>query len=285
MTSILQCHRMRIRCLLAVLALTATTCGRAHGACILTLLKDTSLQVIHGISVFSGVEGMRLRQGDVVETGPKASAQAQLECSGGAIVELGPSTAAYLYHQDEGAAEIILLSGWLKGETTTGNYRYASVPLTAATKSGNLLLHTDGHVAEAFLELGSATVDSGGAPVSSAKDRIFFARRAGKAVVTSDRPSAEFITLMPVVFRDALPPRLLRFAGAIPAQPRREHDVSYAEIEPLLTLPASWRRGLAERFSPRLQDRSFRQAIETHIAVLPDWKPILYPDNSKPASN
>lgn len=234
--------------------------------------------------MFQGVEGMRLRQGDVVETGPAATAQVQLECSD-AIIELGPSTEAYLFSQSGSAAETILLAGWLKGEATSGNQRYVSPLVSATTKGGNVLLHSDDRGTEVFVESGSANVSAGSASIASSREKIFFTRRTGKALMTANRPSEEFVGQMPVSFRDALPSRLSRFTGAKPPSPKREHDVSYAEIESLLTLPSGWRKGMAERFEPRLQDRSFRAAIESHIAALPEWKPILYPDKTASGSN
>jgi len=81
---------------------------------------------------------------------------------------------------------------------------------------------------------------------------------------------------MPKQFRDTLPPRQGRFSEK-PAEPKAEHPVSYAEIEPWLTAPSAWRRGLAERFAPRLSDPNFRKQIELHEHELPDWGPILHP--------
>src|SRR5579863_301345 len=84
---------------------------------------------------------------------------------------------------------------------------------------------------------------------------------------------------MPVSFRDVLPPRVSRFAGKKPPEPKSDHEVSYSDIDRLLRLPPTWRKGLVDRFRPRLEDRSFRQAIQAHIAALPDWKPALSADN------
>jgi len=78
-----------------------------------------------------------------------------------------------------------------------------------------------------------------------------------------------------VSFRDELPSRLARFAGAKPPVPKTDHDVSYAEVERWLT--SGWGRGLVSRFKPRIQDSAFRQAIEAHLSVLPEWEPVLHP--------
>jgi hypothetical protein len=219
---------------------------------------------------------MRIHQGDFFETGPAKTAQAQLEFTDGAIVELGPSTQVYLVSHSGAGAEIAMLAGWLKGETASGVYRYSSPLVTATTKGGNVLLHAAGDAAEVFVERGAASVGAGASgAIASSNDKIFFTRRAGKPVVAAGRPSAEFIDAMPGCFRDVLPPRLSRFEGKKPPVPKTDHEVSYAEIERWLT--SSWGRALVVRFKPRLEDSAFRQAIQAHLGVLPAWEPVLNP--------
>jgi hypothetical protein len=262
--------------LLAALALLAMPFLRSQEAGTLTLLKDTQLRVIRGFSVTRGVEGMQLRQGDILETGAEGTAQAQLELSGGAIVELGPSSQAYIYSQSPAAAEIVLLTGWLKGETTSGSYRYSSPLVSASTKGGNVLLHVTGDSADVFVERGAASIGIGGStPMPSSADKLFFTRRAGKPIAAAGRPSQDFVSAMPVCFRDVSPPRISHFASAKPPTPRSDHEVSYGEIDRWLS--SGWGKGLVGRFKPRLQDIAFRQAIEAHLAALPEWEPILHP--------
>jgi hypothetical protein len=246
----------------------------------LTLLKDSPLRVIRGCSVLIGIEGMKLRQGDILETGPAGTAQAQLEFANGAVVELGPSTRVFLFSQSGSSAELVLISGWLKGETTSGTYRYATPLVTAATKGGNVLVHA-GEATDVFVERGSASVAAGGSPLASSTTKIFFSRRAGKPVAAAGRPSQEFIGAMPVSFRDMLPSRMDRFKVKKAPEPKRDHDVSYAEVERWFALSPGWRRGFVERFKPRLEDSAFRQSIEDHLGVLPEWDPILHPEKHK----
>jgi hypothetical protein len=272
-------QRMRVRIPLFLFALFAATHGHAQDIGTVTLLRDTPLRVLRGVSVLQGAEGMRLRPGDFLVTGSTATAQAQLELSGGAIVEIGPSSEVYLFSVTASGAEIVLARGWLKGEATSGSYRYSNPLVSAASKGGNVLLHADDNEADVFVEQGVAQVSGGSAPIPTAADKIFFTRRAGKPIAVAGRPSAEFVGAMPISFRDVLPPRLERFAGKKAPEPRNDHEVSFADVEPLLRLPVAWRRGLVERFRPRLQDQGFRQAIEAHIASLPEWKPVLYADN------
>jgi hypothetical protein len=282
----MQTHRVRAHCLLSVVAVMAGAYAQSQEVGTITLIKDTPVRIIRGFSVYQGAEGMRLRQGDVLETGPEATSQVQMEFTSGAITELGPASHAYLFRVSGSAAEIILLTGWLKGETTSGNSSYVTSLATAATKGGNVLVRAGDTVANIFIERGAATVNSpGSAPISSSVERIFFTHQAGKPMAAAERPSAEFVGLMPVSFRDALPSRLPRFANAKPPTPKPEHDVTYEEIADLLRLPPGLRKGFVERFSPRLEDRSFRQAIENHLAALPEWRSVLYPDDRAPGSN
>lgn len=275
----MQSFRIRVRFLLFVVVLLGLY-AHAQDLCTLTLLKDTQLRVVRGVSVLPAIEGMRLHQGDFLATGPSATAQVQLEFPGGAVVELGPSTQALLFSLTANAVEIVTATGWLKGESTSGTYRYGSPPLTATTKGGNVLLRAGDDAADIFVERGVAAVSAGtSAPITSSSDKIFFTRRAGKPVIASGRPSPEFISAMPVSFRDALPPRISRFAGKKPPEPKSEREVSYSDIERLLKLPPQWRRGLVDRFAARLQDHNFRQAIEGHIGALPEWKPVLNAQN------
>jgi hypothetical protein len=262
--------------LLPVLSLLVPLGAHSQETGTLTLLKDTPLRVIRGVSMLQGVEGMRLRKGDILETGPAPTAQAQLEFNGGAIVELGPSTQVLLLSQTATSAETAMLAGWLKGETTAGTARYSSPLVAATTKGANLLLRITADNAEVFVEKGAASVGIGNAAgTPSSTEKIFFTRKAGKPIVPAGRPSGEFIGAMPVSFRDELPSRLARFAGAKPPVPKTDHDVSYAEVERWLT--SGWGRGLVARFKPRIQDSAFRQAIEAHLSVLPEWEPVLHP--------
>src|SRR5580704_6569547 len=106
--------RVRRLFLLPILALLVSLYAHSQEVGTITLLKDTPLHVIRNVSVLQGVEGMRLRQGDILETGPASTAQAQLEFTGGAIIELGPSTQVLLLNQSAVAGEMAMLTGWLK---------------------------------------------------------------------------------------------------------------------------------------------------------------------------
>jgi hypothetical protein len=278
---------------LALLPIPAASPAPGVGA--LTLMEG-SVRVIRGFNVVKGVEGMRLRQGDILESSDAGFAQ--LEFTGGAVIALGPASRLYILRHSgdkssagKDTAELALLSGWLKGESATGAgaYRYETPTLAATTSAGTILIHASQDDSEIFLEAGSATVaevrEDGNvrAPVP-AKPGQFFTRHAGKSIATTTRPNPAFIEAMPKPFRDTLPARLEHFAGKS-VEPKLDHPVSYGDVEAYLRMPTAWRRGIADRFQSRLKDPDFRKQIEAHIAQYPEWDKILHPEPKSPAAN
>ena len=275
-------------------ALLPIPAAPAPGIGSLTLMEG-SVRVIRGVNVMKGVEGMRLRQGDILESSDAGFAQ--LEFAGGAIVALGPASRVYILRHGadkpagKDSAELLLLSGWLKAESTAGagSYRYETPTLAATSAAGTILIHASQDESEIFLESGSATVaevreDGTVRQPVPAKAGQFFSRHAGKNIATTNRPNSSFIDAMPKPFRDTLPSRLEHFAGKS-VEPKNDHPVSYAEVEPYLRMPLAWRRGIADRFQSRLKDPEFRKQIEAHIAQYPEWDKILHPEPKEPAAN
>jgi len=266
-------------CLLQPLALAAQEIGTV------TLLEG-SLRVIRGTTVLRGAEGVRLHRGDIAES--SSAGFVQVELPGGAVVALGPSTRVFFFSHAAKSTELVILGGWLKGEINpnAGTHRYASPLLAATTRDGTFVLHASGDAAEIFVESGSAgigqvspegTVGTSGA----ARPGQFFSRQAGQSVNSYPRPSSVFLESMPRPFRDTLPSRLSRFSGR-PPEPKRDHEVTYSEVQPWLTMGQSWRKGFIERFQPRLKDAEFRKALEAHLKDHPEWDPILHPEDHHP---
>lgn len=259
----------------------------------LTLLEG-SLRVVRGTSVLQAAEGMRLKQGDIIESSDGGFAQ--LEFMGGAIVALGPSSSLYIFRHGAGAnagsdavsADLVLLSGWMKGESSAGSYRYESPTLAAMTGNGTVVFHSNEGGCDIFVESGSATIgevsrEGNSRPATAGKAGQFFSRHGGKGVASSARPSAGFVDAMPHQFRDTLPTRLAHFTGK-PVEPKAQHQVTYVEIQPWLTMPAAWRRGFVDRFEARLKDPEFRKQLEAHETQYPEWGPILHPPENPPAA-
>jgi len=277
--------------LLALLLLPLT--GAAQDLGTFTLVEG-SHRLIRGTSVLRASEGSRFQNNDMIETASPAFVQ--VEFAGGSIVAIGPSTRVLIHLAAGKGADLVLMSGWLKGENppNAGGYQFSSSLLGAASKAGAVILHIAAADGELYVESGTATVTQAGSHSAAAKAGQFFTRRNGKFAVTA-RPDEPFVQSMPQPFRDTLPPRLSHFTGKKPVEPKHDHDVTYAEIEPWLKMGA-WRRSFEERFRPRLKDAEFRKAVESHIAEYPEWDRVLHPekyqqnspaapaDNSKPPS-
>ena len=250
-------------------------------------LVEGSLQVIRGTAVLRGAEGMRVRQGDILQSSNPAFVQ--IEFRGGTITALGASSRLFLYgNARTRRSELILLSGWLKGQTGPGTvtYHYASPLLAATTRDGTVVLHARAEAAEVFVETGSAgisrvSLDGNLEHPGSAKAGQFFTRRLSKKLVVQSRPDSTFLESMPLPFRDTFPSRLPRFAGR-PPTPKRDHEVTYSEIEPWLNSRPNWRKGFVRRFEPRLEDAAFRSAVEAHLEDHPEWDPSLHPEDYEP---
>jgi len=251
---------------------------------------EGSLRLIRGTTMYQGAEGERLRQGDIVESSDNGFVQ--LEFTGGAIVVLGPSSRVYVFRHsaagksggEAAGGELVLLSGWLKALSGAhaGSDRYASLLLAATTRNGTVVFHSSESGCDIFLESGSAAIGevSGAGNVgkpTTGNAGQFFSRHPGKNVTSASRPSAAFLDAIPRAFRDDLPSRLAHFTGK-PPEPKAQHPVSYAEIQAWLTLPSEWRKGLVERFEPRLKDPEFRKQLEAHAAEYPEWEPALHPN-------
>jgi hypothetical protein len=251
---------------------------------------EGSLRIIRGTTALQAPEGTHLRQGDIIESSDKGFAQ--VEFVGGAIVALGPLSRMFVFRYGRGGksgtegsgAELILLSGWLKGQSDAhaGLYRYESSLLAATTGNGTVVFHQDGNECDVFIESGSAAISevspggNAGKPAAGTAGQ-FFSCRQGKSLVTSSHPSSAFVGAMPRSFRDALPSRLAHFVGK-PVEPKVLHQVSYVEIQPWLTISTAWRGGFVDRFKSRLKDPEFRKQIEIHVAEYPEWGPILHPE-------
>ncbi|MFI5110147.1 MAG: hypothetical protein ACHP78_15080 [Terriglobales bacterium] len=263
-------------CLVQPLAVAAQEIGT------LTLVEGP-LHVIRGTTVLHGAEGVKLHQGDIIESSNPGFAQ--LELRGGVVVALGPSTRVFFVSHAAKNTEMFVLGGWLKGEIgpNAGTYRYASPFLAATTTDGTVVLHVLGDGADIFVESGSAGISKvspeGNMGIAgAARAGQFFSRHAGQGINISPRPSSAFVESMPRPFRDTLPSRLSRVSGK-PPEPRRDHEVTYSEIQSWLTIGQSWRKGFMERFQPRLKDAEFRKALESHLKDHPEWDPILHPEN------
>jgi hypothetical protein len=240
-------------------------------------VREGNVHVIRGTSVLRAAEGMAMHVGDIIET-PDA-AFAQIELSGGTVIAVGPATKMYFLGHAARAAEVVLLSGWLKGQNVavSGTYKYLTPLMSLTTRDGTLVLHIAPSQSDVFVESGSANLSAESRGGQVLKGGQFVSRVPRKPPVVSARMSSEFTAAIPIPFRDTLPARYSRFAGKQVEAPR-DHDVTYPEVAEWLAAPLAWRRGMVSRFEPRLSDAAFRSSVDAHMKQHPEWDPILHPE-------
>lgn len=257
-------------------------------------LAESPLKLLRGTGVFTAPEGLKVSEGDVLESaGPGLT---QLEFVDGSILVLSGASRIFILSYPlqggtlGGPMELVLFSGWIKTETKRLEppieRRYATLLLGAATPDGTLVLHVQAEGTEVFLENGGAKLGEvtslgqlGGE--RAAKSGEYAARIAGKPFSSSPRPPAAFTSKVPVPLRDTLPSRLAKFKGR-DAQPKREREATYEDVADLLRLPRNWRKGFVKRFQPRTKDAAFRAALDANMQQHPEWDRILHPEKYLP---
>jgi hypothetical protein len=105
----------------------------------------------------------------------------------------------------------------------------------------------------------------------------FIVRRGEQPATFAPRPSQEFVKNMPRHFRDNLPV-LLEKAKSKRVEPKREHEVAYAEVEPWLKAGLPVRKTFVKRFEGRSKDPEFRRNLIENLREHPEWDPVLYPE-------
>jgi hypothetical protein len=86
---------------------------------------------------------------------------------------------------------------------------------------------------------------------------------------------------MPKAYMDNLPSRLGKYKDR-EVNPRATGELAYADVEMWLKAPPEIRRPLMQRFIPKANDPSFRQALVANLRSHPEWDPILFPEKYKP---
>jgi len=254
---------------------------------IVTLL-DGKPKLLRGTAWFTLVEGVRIRDTDVIDVPEKA--QMQLEMVDGGVLSLIGPGAIYAVSMTAGdakqrpAAEFWLSKGWLKLDTkvTAPRLRMRSGLGSVLTADAAAVIRLTGDTLDVFVETGSAKVvepgksDSGGVDV---KGGGFASRGAGKAVTSAERAPAAFVGALPRDFMDALPLRAARFAT--PREPVQEREATYPEVQTWLSGP--YRVSFMKRFEPKLADPVFKAAVDANSKATPEWVTVAKPPPPPPA--
>lgn len=262
------------------LFLIAVPCLGAETSTVTLLFGQPKL--LRGTTWFNLKEGVRLRDGDVIDL--PQSGQLQLEFTdGGAVSAIGPG-ALYIVAasardaKQPGSAELVLTRGWLKFATKPPGprLRVRTSLGTVATSESVAVIHA-GDAFEAFVETGTARLsDVGKLELAGGEIKAggFASRAAGKPVTTERRPPAPFVAALPRDFMDPLPVLAPRFASTH-VDPVADHEATFAEAQPWLTGP--YRATFLKRFQARLDDPAFRDAMATSGKAPPEWSAAAAP--------
>jgi hypothetical protein len=243
--------------------------------------------IIRRDSLWTGTSGGTLVPGDMVETGPGGFLV--IEMQGGSLVGIGPATQVYFLQRAE-VATLLVLKGWLKADirakTSSGALRVVGTRLGIEGRNAVVLLNATELSDAIFDEQGSATLvmpeDAATRTDRQTKPNQFFVREDGATVILQPHPAALFLANMPIAFRDPLPGQAGAQSQKRP-EPTRVRSVTYSDLQPWLTMPAGWRAGFIGRFRGRLNDPAFFSAMDAHLALHPEWVPILHPPVRPPS--
>jgi hypothetical protein len=240
-------------------------------------LLDGKPRLLRGTGWLSLVEGVRIREGDVIDVPEKAQFQLEL-ADGGALGLIGPG-ALYVAAATPGepkqraSDEFWLTRGWLKFDTKAPGtrLRIRSGPGTVTASDSAAVMRVAGDVIEVFVETGSARVAEGAA--AEVKAGGFASRSAGKPFSYAERAPSTFVAALPRDFMDPLPLRAARFATA--REPVPDREATYPEVQTWLSGP--YRTAFVKRFEPKLADPNFRAAAEANIKATPEWTAVAPP--------
>jgi hypothetical protein len=215
--------------------------------------------------------------------------QAQIEFQDGAILNLSQGARAMLTSIASGArgqSEIALLSGWAKftqKKSSKGTqYRYLTPRVEIDAGEATAVLNAGDGSTDIYVESGAvrfSEISRKGVQriARDAKGGEFIVRRGEQPATLGSRPSSEFVKNMPRQFRDDLPVLLDRFKNRR-SEPKREHEVTYAEVEAWLKASPSIKRNFVKRFEIRSKDSEFRRKLMENLREHPEWDKVLFPE-------
>ena len=248
-------------------------------------LVEGRLALIRGATLYTATQGVRLANGDILAIDPKG--QAQVEFADGAILNLAQGARAMLAGAapgGRGQPEIAVLSGWIKftqkKSAKSTPFRVVAPLAEIASGDATAVLNAGGDFTDIYLESGAARFSERGrkgSVVRDVKGGDFIVRRGEQPAAFAPRPSAEFVKNMPRHFRDNLPVLVERVKSKR-VEPKREHEVAYAEVEAWLKAGSPLRRTFVKRFEARAKDPEFRRKLIENLREHPEWDPVLYPE-------
>jgi hypothetical protein len=224
---------------------------------------DGKSTIISGTKGFLPAAGVRLRQCDIVQTGPKALVQVEFEDGG--VILLGPDS-RFLFDLPYVGEPVVgpnfLLSGWAKitvpKRAKAPAYRINTPHFDVSIDAGAAVVHASADAGQFFVEQGDAVVlvASGRsvARVPVGSGNTYSRNSTQERGAVSDGVDRALGEGLPPSLRDSLPSMMSRVRESN-VQPKPAPDFSPAEA-------AEWQKSVA-RFRPCFADVTVRGAQET----------------------
>jgi hypothetical protein len=263
--------------------LAASLHARAADTSAMVTILEGDAQVYRGAGRVYAAEGMKLTQGDIIETGP--STFVQIELPEQAVVQFGPSTRAMLGAGGKQKSDrwIYVMDGWTK---VTGAKAQADSP-GLRTRSfwmegtpSVVVFRQSPAETTLFVERGETRLNehqASGNPVGvPLKQGDYYQRKTGaRGVVLNASAMQGFIGEMPRSFRDSLPLRAERFRDQ-EVKLKDAPAFAYADVEAWLKAEPSIRKPLMQRWRSKAREPAFRTALIENLSAHPEWDPILF---------
>jgi hypothetical protein len=273
-------------------ALLAATGARAADVVGTVTILDGEVMIVRGASRLRAVEGVRLAQGDIVETGDGSFTQIELVEQ--TVLEMGSKSKVMLGGTVRLKAERTLyaLGGWFKlsNARKDGNVRafeWRSPLIEIGLLPGVVTMQLKPNEVTLFAERGDLKVVErpSGAAVGVRQGQTYRRTAGVKGTLTSATPTT-FVAEMPRPFRDSLPLRGDKFRDREVA-PRPAPDFVYADVEAWLKSETPFRRQFIERWRSKARETEFRRALIANLPSHPEWDPVLFPEKylPKPAAS
>jgi hypothetical protein len=243
-------------------------------------ILDGKPKLLRATTWLSLAEGVRIRDGDVIDLPDKSQVQVEMN-DGGALAVIGPGalyavSATPRDAKQSGTAEFVVTRGWMKldtkPKTTRLRVRTALGAITASDAAA--VARVAPEALDVFVESGIARLsDAGKADGSGGEIKAggFASRVPGKPFSFDARANSQFIGALPRDFMDPLPLRATKFAS-LRVEPAVDREATYAEVQPWLSGP--YRAAFIKRFEPKLADPSFRAAAEANSKANPEWTSV-----------
>jgi hypothetical protein len=260
----------------------------AGSAGIVTILNGHAA-VIRALSTFDATQGTRLLANDIIKT--DGDGLLRVEYPDHTWIDIGPDTQLQLSHPAEKRAKrpaLYVLRGWVKMGCTAdcpGRRSLETASLDVLESSGVVVLRIGPASTALFVEQGTALwIDRSGGRGSSPATLTqgsFLEINGDAQPKLQPRPSANFLTDMPRVYRDTLPLGYPRFVGSAPAAANLR-VFSYADVEPWLDAEPAIRKQFVTVWHAKIRDPAFRASLDHDLHLHPEWDRTLHPEKYEP---